>query len=65
MTAVLLLALSLPILGQGAWCVVPPGAQVLFCDYVDVTGCVAANHDAIAAGGVCVVRPVPPDIERR
>ena len=43
---------SAQVLGQGKWCFVPQGSEVLFCDYTSHSSCTDAN-----AGGVCVPRP--------
>jgi hypothetical protein len=49
-------AASAQVLGQNAWCFVPPGSEVLFCDYTSYSSCLDANRSQVS-GGVCVPRP--------
>jgi hypothetical protein len=48
---------SAQVLGQGRWCFVPQGSEVLFCDYQSYASCLDANSSSANAGGVCVMRP--------
>jgi hypothetical protein len=38
---------SADVLGQSAWCFVPPGSETLYCDYVAYGSCVDSNREQV------------------